>query len=139
MKQCLQFLASFLVLLILSHATLFFGGGEFFKLLPPIAYLVLFAGGLLRVLAGVLLLCLETALHYVDEAQYLEAKGDYAPRCITILEATLASACVAAASVLVSTQTRPWVFCAYLAVTYILLGISADEIQKIRVSKSESS
>ena len=139
MKQVGQYIASFCVLMGLWYVGGFLGVGEYIKLLPPITYLVLFAGGILRVLAGTGILGGEAILHYLDRSHYLEARGDYVMRSRAILEGILASACSAAASVLADTQTRPWVFCVYLVITYLLLGISDDAIKKIQPSKRESS
>lgn len=139
MKTGLQYLGSFLGLWLLFQGGIWLGGGEYLKFLPPIAYLVLFAGGILRIFAGTVMLACEAILHYLDKSHYLEARGDYVMRSRTILEATLASACLAAASVLADTQTRSWVFCMYAVAAYVLLGIGDEAIKKIQPSKRESS
>ena len=132
MKQGLQYLGSFLGLWLLFQGGLWLGGGEYLKFLPPITYLVMFAMGTLRVFAGTMLLGIEVLLHYVSRSHYLEAYGDYETRLPLLVEAKLSSACLAAASVLAATQTHTCVFCAYLVVAYVLLGIGDEAIKKIK-------
>lgn len=139
MKQGLQYIGSFLGLWLLFQGGIWLGGGEYLKFLPPIVYLVMFSAGILRVFAGTVLLGIETLLHYIGRSAYLGSHGHYETRLRGFLEAKLANACVVAASILASTQTRPWIFCVYAVATFVLLGIGDEAFKKIKPPTRESS
>lgn len=132
MKQWIQYFGAFLGLWALFQLGIWLGVGEYLKLLPPITYLVILLAGGLRVFLCTVLLGIESLLHYIDRSAYLESFGRYETRLRGYIEAKLANACVVTATILASTQTRPWIFCVYAVAVFVLLGIGDDAFKNQR-------
>lgn len=137
MKQAGQYLAAFFVLWGLYEAVDFLGGGQFLKILPVCYTSMFFLAGI-RAVANLVLIFLHVLGFYVHTHYGLDVK-DPMPRWSTLHDCLAANFCLMAASVLAQTQTRPWAFCGYAVLAYILLVIGDEAFKKSEGDTDESS
>ena len=137
MKQAGQYLAAFFVLWGLYEVVDFLGGGQFLKILP-VCYTAMFFLAGVRAVASAVLNFIYALKFYVDIRSGEDVK-DPMPRWTAHHQCLVANLCLMAASALAETQTRPWAFCAYAVLAYVLLGIGDEAFKRSDEDRNESS
>ena len=139
MKQAGQYLAAFFVLWALYEVVDYLGGGEFLKILPFGSTAMFFLAGM-RAVASAVLIFLYALRSFVCNYYGLDAKDlPPLPQWSTLQDSLVANFCLMAASVLSQTQTRPWAFCAYAVLAYVLLGIGDEAFKKSKEEDTNES
>lgn len=137
MKQAGQYLAAFFVLWALYEVVDYLGGGQFLKILP-IGYTAMFILAVIRAVASAVLNFLYALKFYMDIRSGEDVK-DPMPRWTAHHQCLVANLCLMAASALAETQTRPWAFCAYVVLAYVLLDIGNEAFKRSDEDRNESS